>query len=46
MKTVNGVVMLHGTLPNQDAVEHVKGLAEKVKGVKSVNITQLKSSAG
>jgi len=46
VKTVNGVVMLHGTLPDQDAVEHVKGLAEKVKGVKSVNITQLKSSAG
>jgi hyperosmotically inducible periplasmic protein len=45
VKTVNGVVMLHGTLPNQDAVEHVKGLAEKVKGVKSVNTTQLKSSA-
>ncbi len=46
VKTVNGVVMLHGTLPDQDAVEHIKGLAEKVKGVKSVNITQLKSSAG
>ena len=46
VKTVNGVVMLHGKLPDQDAVEHVKGLAEKVKGVKSVNITQLKSSAG
>jgi hyperosmotically inducible protein len=46
VKTVNGVVMLHGTLPNDDAVAHVKDLAEKVEGVKSVDTTQLKSSAG
>ncbi|HEY3732061.1 MAG TPA: BON domain-containing protein [Steroidobacteraceae bacterium] len=46
VKTVNGVVMLHGTLPNDDAVSHVKDLAEKVDGVKSVNTTQLKSAAG
>ena len=46
VKTVNGVVMLHGTLPNDDAVAHVKDLAEKVQGVKSVDTTQLKSTAG
>jgi hyperosmotically inducible periplasmic protein len=46
VKTVNGVVMLHGTLPNDDAVAHVKDLAQKVQGVKSVNTTRLKSAAG
>ena len=46
VKTVNGVVMLHGTLPNEDAVAHVKDLAEKVEGVKSVDTTRLKSAAG
>jgi hyperosmotically inducible protein len=46
VKTVNGVVMLRGTLPNDDAVAHIKDLAEKVQGVKSVNTTQLKSAAG
>jgi hyperosmotically inducible protein len=45
VKTVNGVVMLHGTLPNDDAVAHVKDLAEKVQHVKSVDTTQLKSTA-
>jgi hyperosmotically inducible periplasmic protein len=45
VKTVKGVVMLHGTLPNDDAVAHVKDLAEKVQGVKSVDTTQLKSTA-
>jgi hyperosmotically inducible protein len=39
--TVNGVVMLRGTLPNDDAVAHVKDLAEKVEGVKSVDTTRL-----
>jgi hyperosmotically inducible periplasmic protein len=46
VKTVNGVVMLSGVLPNDDAVAHVKDLAEKVEGVKSVKTSQLKSSAG
>jgi hyperosmotically inducible protein len=46
VKTVNGVVMLSGVLPNDDAVAHVKDLAEKVDGVKSVKASQLKSSAG
>jgi len=38
--------VLQGTLPNDDAVAHVKDLAEKVQGVKSVDTTQLKSTAG
>lgn len=45
VKTVNGVVMLSGVLPNDDAVAHVKDLAAKVEGVKSVKASQLKSSA-
>jgi hyperosmotically inducible periplasmic protein len=44
VKTVHGVVMLSGVLPNDDAVAHVKDLAEKVDGVKSVQASQLKSS--
>jgi hyperosmotically inducible protein len=46
VKTVNGVVMLSGVLPNDDAVAHVKDLAEKVEGVKSVRASQLKSASG
>jgi hyperosmotically inducible periplasmic protein len=46
VKTVNGVVMLSGVLPNDDAVAHVKDLAEKVEGVKSVKTSQLKSKTG
>jgi hyperosmotically inducible periplasmic protein len=46
VKTVNGVVMLSGVLPNNDAVAHVKDLAGKVEGVKSVKASQLKSSGG
>jgi len=41
VKTAHGVVMLRGTLANKDAVAHVKDLAEKVKGVKSVDTTGL-----
>jgi hyperosmotically inducible periplasmic protein len=43
VKTVHGVVILSGTLANQDAIDHVKDMAEKVKGVKSVDITDLKA---
>jgi hyperosmotically inducible protein len=46
VKTTDGVVRLRGVLPNDDAVAHVKDLAEKVKGVKSVNTSQLKASSG
>jgi hyperosmotically inducible protein len=37
VETKHGVVVLKGTLPNQDAVDHVERIAEKVKGVKSVD---------
>jgi len=44
VKTLHGVVMLRGTLPNPDAVAHVKDIAGKIEHVKSVDTTELKSS--
>ena len=41
VETVHGVVVLKGTLANQDAIDHVKDIAEKVKGVKSVDTSAL-----
>jgi hyperosmotically inducible protein len=41
VKTKHGVVILKGTLASHDAVDHVKDIAAKVDGVKSVNITGL-----
>lgn len=35
--TTGGVVVLDGFLKNQDAIDHVKDIAEKVHGVKSVD---------
>jgi hypothetical protein len=40
--TINGVVVLTGTLATQDAIDHVKGVAEKVQVVKSVDTSALK----
>ncbi len=40
--TTHGVVVLKGNLANQDAIDHVKDLTEKVKGVKSVDTSSLK----
>jgi hyperosmotically inducible periplasmic protein len=40
--TTNGVVVLTGTMATQDAIDHVKGVAEKVKDVKSVDTSALK----
>ena len=40
--TTNGVVELTGTLANQDAIDHVKGVTEKVRDVKSVDTSALK----
>ena len=40
--TTNGVVVLTGTLATQAAIDHVKGVAEKVKDVKSVDTSALK----
>src|ERR1700686_1948841 len=41
--TTNGVVVLTGPLATQDAIDHVKGVAEKVKDVKSVDASALKT---
>jgi hyperosmotically inducible periplasmic protein len=41
VKTESGVVALSGKLPSQDAIDLVKMIAEKVKGVKSVNASGL-----
>jgi hyperosmotically inducible protein len=39
--TKHGVVQLSGSLASQDAIDHVKDLAEKVQGVKSVDTSAL-----
>ena len=45
--TKNGVVNLDGSVPNADARDHVKDLASRIEGVKSVNTAELKvQSAG
>jgi len=41
VKTLHGVVVLSGSLANQDAIEHVKDIAAKVKGVKSVEVSAI-----
>ena len=44
VKTTHGVVVLTGSLASHDAVEHVKDIAQKVKGVKSVDVSGLKAA--
>jgi hyperosmotically inducible protein len=41
VKTKAGAVSLKGKLPNQDAIDLVKMISEKVKGVKSVDVSGL-----
>ncbi|MHB8623654.1 MAG: BON domain-containing protein [Sulfuricaulis sp.] len=41
VKTIHGVVVLKGSLANQDAIDHVKDIAGKVDGVKSVDTAGL-----
>jgi hyperosmotically inducible protein len=41
VKTEHGVVLLKGSLANQDAIDHVKDIAAKIYGVKSVDTTEL-----
>jgi len=41
VKTKHGMVSLKGKLPSQDAIDLVKMIAEKVKGVKSVDVSGL-----
>jgi hyperosmotically inducible protein len=40
--TTQGVVVLSGTLASQDAVDHVKQVAQNVQDVKSVDTSALK----
>jgi hyperosmotically inducible periplasmic protein len=46
VKTIHGVVELSGTLRNEDAIAHVKDLAERIEGVKSVDISGLRAREG
>lgn len=41
VKTTHGVVVLSGALATQDAIDHVKDIAGKVKGVKSVDTSAM-----
>jgi len=41
VETKSGAVSLTGKLPNQDAIDLVKMIAEKVKGVKGVDVSGL-----
>lgn len=44
--THHGVVLLDGRLPNRDAVAHVRDVAQKIDGVKSVDINGLTTDGG
>jgi len=46
VKTSNGVVALSGTVGDSSAVDHVRDIASKVRGVKSVDTSGLKASGG
>jgi len=41
VKTLHGVVILKGKLASQDSIDQVKVIAEKVKGVKSVDASAI-----
>jgi hyperosmotically inducible protein len=43
VKTLHGVVMLRGTLPDREAIDHVKDIAQRIEHVKSVDTSELKS---
>ncbi len=45
VKTKHGNVTLKGKLPNQDGIDLVKMIAEKVKGVKSVDVSGMSIGA-
>lgn len=42
VKTTQGTVVLKGALANEDAIAHIKAIAEKIEGVRSVDTTALK----
>ena len=41
MTTTHGIVVLTGTGLTQDAIDHARGVAEKVKDVKSVDTSAM-----
>ncbi len=43
--TINGVVILTGTVPTADAVEHVKQVVQQVQNVKGVDATAVRVSS-
>jgi hyperosmotically inducible periplasmic protein len=43
--TINGVVILTGTVPSADVVEHVKQVVQQVKDVKGVDATAVRVSS-
>jgi hyperosmotically inducible protein len=45
VKTTKGVVVLSGALKTQTAIDHVKSIAQKIKGVKSVDTAGLTVAA-
>jgi len=45
VKTLHGVVILKGKLASQDSIDQVKVIAEKVKGVKSVDASAIAIAA-
>jgi hyperosmotically inducible protein len=45
VKTTQGVVVLSGALASQDGIDHVKAIAAKVSGVKSVDVSALHVSS-
>ncbi|MEP7298313.1 MAG: BON domain-containing protein [Burkholderiales bacterium] len=45
VKTLHGVVILKGKLASQDSIDQVKAMAEKVKGVKSVDASSVTVAA-
>lgn len=44
VETNNGVVTLQGEMDSQSAINHVKEIAAKIDGVKSVNVTAMRVS--
>ena len=42
VKTTHGAVVLKGALANENAIAHIKSIAEKIEGVSSVDTTALK----
>lgn len=46
VKTLHGVVILHGSLPSEQDVREVRDIAKNVQGVKDVDTTDLHVSGG